>query len=111
MKSLTSPFCMAALVFAAALNGCALRSPNTRLSGFKDPAFQAVVFKRPLICVAGEDLSMKQAAETEIARTFQGRGVQAGRCIDIFLPTRVYSSSDTVQMLASSGYDSVLFIK
>jgi len=88
------------------LAGCA----TTKMTSFKDPAFQSISFKRILVVANTSDLEWRRKIETRMVKSFQDIGVFAIEGVQLFPPTREPTADEKVDILIKNKVDAYVSV-
>jgi len=97
---------IASLIVVILLVGCA----STKVTGFRDRAYQSVSYVRPAIDVRIDDLEHKVAIEDLFVNEFSARGINAIRGTSLYSPTRKYTAEEMAEAFVESSADSIIVI-
>jgi hypothetical protein len=104
MKSFTT--IAVGLITLFSLFGCA----STKMTSFKDPAFQSVSFKRILVVANTSDLEWRRKIEARMVQAFREVGVFAIEGVQLFPPTRELTDDEKVNILLQNNIDAYVSV-
>lgn len=94
------------ILLASLLVGCA----STKMTTYKDPEFENVVYKSLVVSSNFQDLEHKAYMETKVCKELSSYEVNCQRSIDVFPPTRKFTNEQWVQRFINSGADALVTI-
>lgn len=89
------------------VSGCA----STKMSVYKDPEFSNTRYGSVVVLTNFADLEDKEYLETKVCEKFRLRKVICKRGIDVFPPTRNYSSEEWVDAFIKSNAEAIVSIQ
>ncbi len=94
------------LVIVVFIVSCA----STKMTSFRDPAFQSVSFNRILVVANTSDLEWRRKIEGKMAQAFRDVGVFAIEGVQLFPPTRELTDSEKVKILLQNNIDAYVSV-
>lgn len=82
----------------------------TSITSLTDPEFSNLSFRKIMVTAPFSDLEYKQSVEDNFQASLKNLGIDVVRGMDLFLPTREYSTDEMNKILKSNGIESVLIV-
>lgn len=95
------------LLTSILLLGCA----STKLTSFVDPDFSNTTYHKILIFFPSSDLNEQKEAEDIYKEYFMEYGIQTLASMEIFPPTRNYTTDEMIDIMKQKKVDAVLFVE
>ncbi|MBN1932316.1 MAG: hypothetical protein JW786_11995 [Desulfobacterales bacterium] len=83
---------------------------STKMSSFKDPDFDEFVLHSILVCGYCGSIQQNRYIETLFVNEFKQQGIEILAGMDVFPPTRGYTSEEMVKIVRETGVDGILII-
>lgn len=80
------------------------------MTGFKDPEFKGINFKKIMVVAMFSDLANRKTFEDEVVSAFDDEGYKAVSSLTIFSPTRDYTNEEFATKLSDNQIEGVLIL-